>query len=103
MAKKFTRTIEDFLCEHCGTYVKGDGYTNHCPVCLWSKHVDVNPGDRAAACKGLMEPVRLEGASPRYRIVHRCIICGHVLRNDADRKDDPIALVALAKKAADMI
>ncbi|MFA6992594.1 MAG: RNHCP domain-containing protein, partial [Candidatus Gracilibacteria bacterium] len=42
MPKRFSRTIEDFVCEKCGAKVKGDGYTNHCPKCLWSKHVDIN-------------------------------------------------------------
>ena len=101
--KKFRRTIEDFVCERCGTFVKGDGYTDHCPKCLWSKHVDVNPGDRAAACKGMMEPIRLEGASPTYRIVLRCTKCGHEKHNDAAIADDPKALVALARKTADML
>ena len=101
--KKFQRTIEDFVCEHCGAYVKGDGYTNHCPKCLWSKHVDINPGDRAAACLGLMEPVSLEGASPSYRILHRCVTCGHEKRNDASDKDDVESLVALARKSADVL
>lgn len=44
--KHFTKTVEDFICAHCGTHVRGNGYTNHCPECLWSKHVDNNPGDR---------------------------------------------------------
>jgi hypothetical protein len=35
-------------------------YRNHCPACLWSKHVDVQPGDRAATCRGLMRPDRVE-------------------------------------------
>ena len=55
--RRFARTVEDFVCEKCGTQVEGDGYTNHCPHCLWSRHVDVNPGDRKATCKGMMEPV----------------------------------------------
>jgi hypothetical protein len=96
--KKFRRTIEDFLCENCGMFVKGDGYTDHCPKCLWSKHVDNNPGDRAAMCKGLMEPVGIEGSSPSYRVVNRCILCGYVKRNDASNADDTKALVALAHK-----
>ena len=58
--KRFNRRIEDFTCEHCGTEVHGNGYTNHCPNCLWSKHVDINPGDRAADCGGLMEPIAVE-------------------------------------------
>ena len=103
MAKIFTRSIEDFVCERCGTSVKGDGYTNHCPKCLWSKHVDVNPGDRAHLCRGMMEPVRIEGASPAYRIVHRCVACGFERRNDVRANDDADAIVALARKAASMI
>src|SRR3989344_2693847 len=52
----FKKVIEDFTCEHCDTFVEGDGYTNHCPKCLWSLHVDNEPGDRANNCNGLMEP-----------------------------------------------
>ncbi|HCR42265.1 TPA: hypothetical protein DIV45_02815, partial [Patescibacteria group bacterium] len=38
--KNFIRTKEDFTCENCGHRVKGSGYTNHCPKCLYSQHVD---------------------------------------------------------------
>ena len=58
--KQFQRKKENFVCEHCGQEVIGNGYTNHCPSCLHSKHVDINPGDRAETCGGLMEPVDLE-------------------------------------------
>src|SRR3989338_8156335 len=47
-SRRFQRTKEDFTCERCGFFVRGSGYTNHCPQCLWSKHVDVNPGNRQA-------------------------------------------------------
>ncbi|MEK7158524.1 MAG: RNHCP domain-containing protein, partial [Patescibacteria group bacterium] len=47
MSRTFQRRVEDFTCESCGAQVTGDGYTNHCPQCLVSKHVDVYPGDRA--------------------------------------------------------
>jgi hypothetical protein len=67
MAKKFTRRIEDFLCGNCGATVTGDGYTNHCPACLWSQHVDINPGDRAAACGALMRPSAVEMTGQRVR------------------------------------
>ena len=102
MGKKFQRTIEDFLCEHCGAYVVGNGYTDHCPRCLWSKHVDVNPGDRASDCHGLMEPVAIEGASPAYRVVNKCLKCGYMKRNEASNEDDPNALITLARRV-DMI
>lgn len=95
--RKFQRTIEDFVCEHCGATVSGTGYTNHCPACLWSKHVDVNPGDRAAQCGGLMESIRVEGSSPEYRIVHRCFTCGVQKINMAQKEDDNDALLRLAR------
>ena len=105
--KKFQQRKEDFVCEKCGTEVKGTGYTNHCPKCLWSKHVDVNPGDRAAiaTCGGMMKPVRVEGGSSvkgveGYMIVHVCEICGHERRNRVEKNDDFDAVIALAKAAA---
>ena len=98
----FTRKKEDFVCGHCGASVRGDGYTNHCPKCLWSKHVDVDPGDRAANCGGMMEPVAVEGASPRYRIVHRCLTCALVRRVDVDTADDMNAVIALSAKSVIM-
>jgi len=68
--KNFQRTIEDFQCEHCGANISGNGYTNHCTECLWSKHVDINPGDRAATCGGLMRPTSLENENGEYVITH---------------------------------
>lgn len=92
----FRRTVEDFICAHCGAIVAGTGYTNHCPRCLWSKHVDIEPGDRAERCGGAMEPIALEGSSPEYRIVHRCERCGVSRRVRADPADDHEALLRLA-------
>lgn len=96
--KTFQRTKEDFICEHCGTEVKGDGYTNHCPHCLYSKHVDINPGDREEDCGGLMEPVDLELKDGKYIIVHRCQRCGFVRRNKVDEGDDFNAVIDLSRK-----
>lgn len=41
----FTEIDESFICENCGKKVEKLGYScrNHCPYCLHSKHVDVNP------------------------------------------------------------
>lgn len=94
----FIRVVEHFACEHCGFSVQGSGYTNHCPKCLWSKHVDIDPGDRKADCGGMMEPMRIEGSSPEYDIVHRCVRCGQLKRNKVQAPDDPAAIVALAAK-----
>lgn len=97
--KKFQRRREDFVCENCGRDVGGNGYTNHCPKCLWSKHVDVHPGDRAEACGGMMAPIRVEGTSPEYSIVHRCVVCRHERKNTATPEDDTDTIIAVAKNA----
>ena len=76
MTERFKRTKEDFTCEHCGAVVTGDGYTNHCPTCLWSKHVDLHPGDRAESCGGLMEPIQLIKKGDSFSLTHRCTRCG---------------------------
>ena len=83
----FTRTKEDFECEQCHRLVKGDGYTNHCPHCLWSKHVDVEPGDRASECGGAMRPASVRMRHGEYVISHECVMCGFT-RNQTARRDD---------------
>ncbi|MEA1929653.1 MAG: RNHCP domain-containing protein [Patescibacteria group bacterium] len=93
MAIDFIKKQEDFTCEHCGVLVEGSGYTNHCPHCLWSKHVDINPGDRAADCGGLMPPVGYESEDGTYTLTHRCETCGHEKRNKVSSGDD-LALLA---------
>jgi len=96
-SRKFVRNKEDFVCEHCGAHVQGSGYTNHCPNCLWSKHVDINPGDRAHDCQGMMEPIGLIVAKD-WVIVHRCVTCGVIMKNRTAQDDNRDELVALAKK-----
>ena len=88
MTKRFTRTIEDFVCENCGMKVKGNGYTNHCPVCLYSKHVDINPGDRENICGGLMRPISVSLKGGEQIITHRCIACGFDKNNKTVPEDN---------------
>jgi len=95
--KRFQRNREDFVCEHCGYEVKGNGYTNHCPGCLYSKHVDINPGDRAAQCRGLMEPVGVETGKKGYLILHRCLVCGVIKKNKSAPEDSFEAILAVMR------
>ena len=74
--KRFTRTKEDFTCLHCKAEVKGNGYTNHCPACLWSRHVDTRPGDRQNMCMGEMCPLRIEMEHGEFILIHGCVKCG---------------------------
>lgn len=101
LGKRFQRCKEDFTCEHCGVFVRGDGYTNHCHNCLWSKHVDINPGDRANKCGGLMKPVRIEGSTPKYVIMHECIQCGKISRNATSESDNMETLLSIATTVAE--
>ena len=59
--------------------------------------MDIEPGDRSERCGGLMKPLRLEGSTPSYRIVHRCLQCQVERRNNVAAGDDAMAIVALAK------
>lgn len=82
---------QPFDCRVCGASVpplEGGGYRNHCPYCLHSLHVDVNPGDRASECGGVLEPVGVEPGKKGWVIVHRCRSCGAMRRNRA-ALDDP--------------
>jgi len=96
---------QGFTCSVCGADVPplaNGSYRNHCPACLHSVHVDVNPGDRASDCGGVLEPVGAEHSGKKgWVIVHRCRRCGAVRRNraaldDALWADDHERLVALA-------
>jgi rubrerythrin len=95
---------EDFRCEHCGLDVPAHGRTarDHCPACLRSLHVDVVPGDRAATCRGLLDPTGIEGSVQAPKIVYRCRRCGTKKVNrailDGDVPDSWEAIVRLSSE-----
>lgn len=73
-----------FSCAHCRAHVEpltNGSYRNHCPYCLWSRHVDTQPGDRASRCRGMMEPVAVRATKKGLQLVHRCVRCGEVRVN----------------------
>ena len=81
--KNFTKNDEEFICENCGAKVNPLGYSSrdHCPHCLCSKHVDINPGDREAECRGLLKPIQvLPDSKKGYIIIYRCTKCGEERR-----------------------
>ena len=86
--KKFIKNKENFICENCGERIIGNGYTNHCSKCLWSKHIDIYPGDRVSKCKGMMEPVNLQIKGIEYLITHRCQKCGYEKINQTAPQDN---------------
>jgi hypothetical protein len=92
----FIRNKEDFKCENCGFFVAGDGYTNHCSQCLWSKHVDIDPGDRLAVCQGLMGPFQVEMENGETFISQKCIKCQHIRRNKVSKDDSYEVIISIS-------
>ncbi len=86
-----TKIDEPFTCTHCGRDVPRHGRTarDHCPFCLRSLHVDVIPGDRAADCGGLLDPIGLEIRHNEPVITFRCRTCGATKVNRAATDGDP--------------
>ena len=98
--KRFTKNDSGFICANCKKEVlpMGTSSHNHCPFCLCSLHVDVNPGDRANECGGLMRPIRTEPDAKRgFIIIHKCEKCGEIRRNraalDAKEQNDNRSLL----------
>lgn len=95
----------DFKCAHCRHYVSaasilsGVNNRNHCPYCLWSRHLDLSTaGDRLAACKAPMQPVGLTLKRTRKKygkvkggelmLIHLCVECGKASINRIAADDD---------------
>ncbi|MDK2949259.1 MAG: hypothetical protein PWQ56_424 [Patescibacteria group bacterium] len=96
--KKFQKKIESFVCQKCGNKVNGQGYTDHCPECLWSKHVDINPGDRKSECFGLMEPIGAKVKKDKYIIYYSCTKCGYNHRVKSAPDDNFEKIVQIINK-----
>ena len=70
--KKFIKNDQGFVCAVCGRTVlpMGRSSRDHCPFCLSSVHVDVNPGDRSNLCRGIMRPIAAE-PDPKKGALHK--------------------------------
>ncbi|WP_424983346.1 RNHCP domain-containing protein [Maritalea sp. S77] len=91
-----------FQCQHCQQNVApltNGSYRNHCPYCLFSKHVDVQPGDRGNLCQGLMQPTAIMRHKKKgWQLKHVCLRCGHVQMNKiAENTDQPDRVESLIK------
>ncbi len=75
----------------------GTSHRNHCPHCLSSVHLDDKPGDRAANCGGIMEPVSVwVRKNGEWAIIHRCSQCGHLGSNRIAADDNQLKLMSIA-------
>jgi len=108
--KYHAASFGDFRCGHCGNHVStshvlsGVNNRNHCPYCLWSRHLDLYiAGDRLSACKGQMKPVGLTMKKSRNKyqiksrgelmLIHQCVECGGLSINRIAADDDPDSIM----------
>jgi hypothetical protein len=101
----------DFRCLHCRgivsalAVVSGVHNRNHCPYCLWSRHLDLAvAGDRLSACKAPMRPIGLtmKPGHNKYALgggelmlVHLCLDCGRLSINRIAADDDVQTLAGI--------
>lgn len=98
---RYSRIVQldqEFTCVNCGLHVifaphiAGVQNRNHCPYCLWSRHLDWrNAGDRLSNCRAAMAPIGLTTKHGRNRyarerdgelmLIHRCSACAALAIN----------------------
>jgi len=99
-----THACQDaFTCKVCGRLVVPEGagseHRNHCPNCLTSLHVDIEPGDRASDCGGYMDSIAVwVRHNGEWAIIHRCRRCGALSSNRVAADDNPAKLMSVAMK-----
>jgi ribosomal protein L37E len=102
-AMAFIKNNSGFTCEHCGELNPPAVKTcrNHCITCLYSKHVDVEPGDRAAQCGGFMKPIAVLPGTRKsdYVLLHKCESCGFERNNRMAEDDDFEKVLEVAGKS----
>lgn len=98
--KKFNMIDEEFICENCKKTVQKLHYTarDHCPYCLYSKHLDINPGDRANSCQGLLKPIEIEKYKNTYKIIYKCTKCNQIHKNRMANDDNFNLIIELSTR-----
>jgi ribosomal protein S27AE len=108
-----------FRCGHCQAYISTDillsgvQNRNHCPYCLWSRHLDLyEAGDRLAACKAGMQPIGLTLKQTRKKygwsqhgelmIIHLCTDCGKLSINRMAADDDLERVLEIFQRSTEM-
>lgn len=109
---------QGFICRHCNLYVPcapiiaGVQNRNHCPICLWSRHLDgLRAGDRLAGCRASMRPIGLTTKRGRNKyagerdgelmIIHQCTVCPKVVINRIAADDSAAAIFELFEESCD--
>jgi hypothetical protein len=90
----------------CDPALAGVQNRNHCPYCLWSRHLDWRvAGDRLAGCRATMQPIGLTIKRSRNKyagerdgelmLIHRCMICAKVAINRIAADDSDAAIMQI--------
>ena len=92
---------EEFICLNCEYKLSKLNYTarDHCPNRLYSRHVDIMPGDRMNECCGLMKPIGIEKYKNTYKIIYKCLKCNQIHKNimaDDDNYDLAVKLSVIS-------
>lgn len=97
--KKFNMIDESFTCDNCGKLVEKLNYTarDHCNYCLYSKHVDIMPGDRKNSCKGILKPIGIEKYKDTYKIIYKCLKCNELHKNIMAKDDNFDLIIELSR------
>lgn len=97
--KNFNMIDEEFICDNCNKHILPLGYTarDHCNYCLYSKHVDILPGDRMNPCKGLLKPIGIEKFKNTYKIIYKCEKCKELHKNIMANDDNYDLIIELSK------
>jgi len=98
--KRFNMLDEAFICENCHQKVEKLNYTarDHCPLCLYSKHVDITPGDRQNNCQGLLKPIDIEKFKDTYKIIYKCTRCSELHKNIMAKDDNLNLIIEISSK-----
>ena len=100
----FIKNDNGFVCQNCGEIVNPLGYTSrdHCPNCLCSIHVDIEPGDRQNTCKGLLVPIDAQTNGKKgYVITYKCEKCGENHKNKVAVDDNFDTILKIMNKTYD--
>jgi hypothetical protein len=105
-----------FVCGNCRGFVStetglsGVQNRNHCPYCLWSRHLDLYAaGDRLSACKAPMQPIGLtiKPSGKKYgrsqgelMLIHLCDECKALSINRIAADDDSYRIFAVFEESS---
>ncbi|MEG1363268.1 MAG: RNHCP domain-containing protein [Clostridia bacterium] len=95
----FKKNDNSFICCNCNKKVEKLKYTSrdHCNNCLYSIHVDIEPGDRLNDCLGLLVPINVIAKKDFYDIIYRCNKCDKIVVNKSAIDDNMDTILRIVK------